>query len=684
MADTHFITGSAASPDGTDASSAAERTAPNQRRAGWLFMSLVWIALCAAPVYVLVNRLAERVNPWQRVLTIPSGQPREADWHQALDDHSWIDLSSDARMLAVGRANGQCEVWNLETLKCEATLGQPRRPNRPDDSRWAWQVRWFNADRDIAVYQADGGYSWEVFAPDGLRPSWESHLDHVGEGAASPTGSLLAFATFDGLHVVDTSTGEVTRTWKLHHLSPWSCEVAWAPDGKRVLLMENYRLWLWDAQTGDLVFSHGMLDLNLPSPSHSEAQDAYARYNAIHRGELPESWKHREQEPHEALAAEYRANFAWLHGAQISPDGRALAVVYRPDNTVDGFNPSIAHRVRLYDAATGQLLLDQVLNRMIQHWTFSPDGSRLYVVSWKDFRCLLHTIDVARRHMIGEIPCRRTRRVAPLPGGRWVVASDHETRLLDTEQVYAPLTLTRDLQTQDILVTPDGRTVIEAGTGRTVHVWRRKRPMAVYGAWALPETGWLYATFAVAFAGLIVISGREGTKRLGRHLPLGLWVVALFVAASAGLAEAEDIMDRLTGPMYAKDYKAPDVWRTIVSCGAAVLFLLALTGAVRGNRRWWKVLIGLESLGLIVLLVVSGLIVWVAFSTEFPPGVWAPYVWHGWLIRVTSARQLLWFLPVLLLPSVVSLIVLLHGKVRSVHRAFGRCGVPPARHPRGN
>ncbi len=226
-------------------------------------------------------------------------------------------FSPDGTRLATINARGEAQIWDAQTARQIATLGQPGQPR-------AGNIL-FSPDGTRVITAHDNGMVklWDA-GRGTLLVSWQAHTYQVTSASFSP----------DGTKIVSTSTGYSTRLWNVSDLLAGSTRelasfqrrtssestASFSPDNRRVVTTgwgDNAKVW--DAATGkELVTLEG----------HSEA----------------------------------------VTSARFSPDGARIVT-----GSLDG-------TVIIWDAATGNLLLRWRGQGGVRDVSLSPDGKRIVAV----------------------------------------------------------------------------------------------------------------------------------------------------------------------------------------------------------------------------------------------------------------------------------------------------------------
>jgi len=172
-----------------------------------------------------------------------------------------VGFSPDGERLAAGGADGVTRIWEVESGEVVTEV-----PGRGTVEAVAWdpEGRWL----------ALGGVGVRLVDAESGRPArtWSEHKQKVAALAWSPSGELLASASWDGTaRVWDAESGDVVHVfeceapvWAYVGLAegatppearmrlPLTC-VAWSGDGERLATGGAGRVvWVWDVATGEV------------------------------------------------------------------------------------------------------------------------------------------------------------------------------------------------------------------------------------------------------------------------------------------------------------------------------------------------------------------------------------------------------------------------------------------------
>ena len=183
---------------------------------------------------------------------------------------------------------------------------------------------------------------------------------HINEIAYAPDGNRLVVATSIGIWIYDAQTGEELDllTWGTDSVS----SLAYSPDGRTIVSDGGWgRLHLWDANTGQhIAILEGRADYIAPiaySPDGTTIASGVS--NAVHLWDANTG-------QHIAILEGHTDPVASL---AYSPDGRTIA------SASGGFGEEADNTVRLWDVNTGQLKAILIGHKSpLTSVAYSPDG----------------------------------------------------------------------------------------------------------------------------------------------------------------------------------------------------------------------------------------------------------------------------------------------------------------------
>jgi WD40 repeat protein len=462
----------------------------------WRRRAAAWGLGFSILLLLLALSLHRRASPWELQLLIPSGYS-EAEFvgFESSERDRCADLTPDGKRLAIGKASGQCEIWDIQKSKRIAVLGD-RMPNKGIDYPalgGARNVQWLGNGSGIVVERDDGYF---LFPIDGTERILVKPPFYDRSSAVSPDSSHLALADTDSVKVVDIASGIVKQHWKLESMNGGRRRLDWTREGQYLLLNDLLGVWVWDIAAGKEVFHHLPLDLTLPPPMLSD-DPTHAANGPVNR----------------SLEAAYA-------DSQFSPDGRVIASIY---DHLDHFWSSVnsgTSRLRFYETTTGKLLWDTVLPQAPASMSFSQDGSRLYLLVGPNDGPSLLVYDPSKHQLLTNAPCpivsSHPVELVPLPDDHTLAGTGRRLTVFDSLGHCVPLGLNGSPNATCVMATPDGQQLIEVGKERTVRIWHKRRELSVLGAFALPETWGLYIGSVVMIAGIVSIAAKMQIEHSGK------------------------------------------------------------------------------------------------------------------------------------------------------------------------
>ena len=184
---------------------------------------------------------------------------------------------------------------------------------------------------------------------------FSGYVDGVTALAWSPDGSRIATGSDDGVRVWDAVTGEDLFSLEYSRLAR---SVAWSPDGSRIATGSDEGVRVWDAVTGEDLFS-----LECGRGVGSVAWSPDGRRIVTGSDEGVRVW---DAVTGESLFSLKRSRLA--RSVAWSPDGSRIAT-------------ASAGGVRVWDAVTGESLFSLKRSRLVDSVVWSPDGSRIATAS---------------------------------------------------------------------------------------------------------------------------------------------------------------------------------------------------------------------------------------------------------------------------------------------------------------
>lgn len=183
------------------------------------------------------------------------------------------------------------------------------------------------------------------------------HAGEIETAAWSPDGKRIASGSWDkAVKIWDANTGRIVRTLTGHTGRVWA--VAWSPDGKQLVSKsEDSTLKAWDVAAGQEIFSVDQLTARNSGLAYSpdgkrifSGGDRFVTLDASTGKELPRL----EGDPGESGLRPHSADGKYT----VSVDSAAL---------------------KIWDAATGNLLLQKDMHVRLTCAAISPDGTRVVV-----------------------------------------------------------------------------------------------------------------------------------------------------------------------------------------------------------------------------------------------------------------------------------------------------------------
>jgi WD40 repeat protein len=163
-----------------------------------------------------------------------------------MEGHSnWVfalGVSRDGQIIASGDASGEIIAWHGETGE---SLTQPIKAH-------SYQIYSVDFSPDSTVLVTG---SWDGMTKFWCTKTWQMQGDSINCGPVlcvrySPSGELLAIATYENIQICNPGTRERVASFKAHTKSNLS--LAWTPDGTHLLSggdKEDPTIREWDSST---------------------------------------------------------------------------------------------------------------------------------------------------------------------------------------------------------------------------------------------------------------------------------------------------------------------------------------------------------------------------------------------------------------------------------------------------
>ena len=156
----------------------------------------------------------------------------------------YAEFSPDGQIIATVLADGKVKVWDSDSGTEIQVLGQIEAINAVA----------FNPIGKHLVTVTNGNLPriWDVKTGNELM-SFPGHTDYVSFASFSPDGRhLLTVSDDNTARIWNANTGEELLV--LQH-SDWVWNGIFSPDGKRVATASEYEVFVWDAETGEKLFT---------------------------------------------------------------------------------------------------------------------------------------------------------------------------------------------------------------------------------------------------------------------------------------------------------------------------------------------------------------------------------------------------------------------------------------------
>jgi WD40 repeat protein/DNA-binding SARP family transcriptional activator len=273
--------------------------------------------------------------------------------------------------------------------------------------------------------------------------------------AYSPDGTRLASMGIDGeAKVWDAFTYQLSLTLP-GDPGDIGINVAFSPDGKLLATSANTKVALWDAATGQKLFSLAG-DLSGPQISYMSFSPDGSRLAVANMDGTPKVWDLSTR----SLVLTLTGHEGLCDGIAYSPDSMRLATAGE-----DGL-------VKIWDAVTGQELITLEQGGTLHSVAFSPDGARLVSASQdgalKVWDPLTGKELLSLSHMSGIYD------VVFTPDGQRLATThqDGTANVWSATSGEKVLTLAGHTSTViGIAFRPDGKQIVTSGYDGTVKIW---------------------------------------------------------------------------------------------------------------------------------------------------------------------------------------------------------------------
>lgn len=422
-----------------------------------------------------------------------------------------VAISSDGKYIAAASMDGTVSVWSVRMRRLRFLFSVP-----------GIYVHFSPDGKNIFIVQADGKLqAWEIFSekeiqlsgqieaissldisPDGRRlvtvtngnlprvwdmksgrelMSFRGHSDYVSFAYFSPNGSRILTASDDGTaRIWSASTG--AELLALQH-DDWVWNAAFSPDGRRVVTSSGAQVFVWDAETGEKLFTLNghvsTVHVAAFSPNGSMiATGSYDRKIIV--------WNADTGEPLFTLAGHTGAVFSLV----FSPDGKQL-ISGSDDGTLRIWDVTLEHgealtipypngrgenaallpngqviaaiegnKLKLWSLETGKELRDYSNDGDMTAFALSPDGS-LIAAARGDFSVTLYNPASTTGLRTWSAHTGRINALAFSPGGKWLATASDDYKVIVWDLTEGKpaniLTLTMPVGIQSITFNSDGR-----------------------------------------------------------------------------------------------------------------------------------------------------------------------------------------------------------------------------------
>lgn len=384
----------------------------------------------------------------------------------------YVQFSPDGKRIDAVQADGKVKAWEIFSEKEIQVPGQVE----------AISSLAFSPDGNRIVTVTNGNLPrvWDVKTGNELM-SFPGHSDYVSFAYFSPDGTRLLTASDDKTaRIWDARTGE--ERLALEH-DDWVWNAAFSPDGKRIATVSGNQAFVWNAETGEKIFTLNghvsTIHTVVFSPDGSMlATGGYDRKVIV--------WNANTGQALFTLAGHTGSVFSLAFspdGAQLlsgSDDGtlriwdvtlergEALTIPYfdgkGEDVSLLPNGQAIAAieggRLKLWSLDTGNELRDYSSGgKSITAFDISPDGS-LIAAAYDDFSITLYNTASATGLRTWSAHTGRINALAFSPGGKWLATASDDYKViiwdLSAGKPANILTLTMPVGIQSIAFNSDG------------------------------------------------------------------------------------------------------------------------------------------------------------------------------------------------------------------------------------
>ncbi|MEX2670779.1 MAG: hypothetical protein WD294_01575, partial [Phycisphaeraceae bacterium] len=427
----------------------------------------------------------------------------------------------------------------------------------------------------------------------------------------------------------------------------------WSADGERLLLADRIALYVWDPTADELLFHHRELDTRLPAPMIADSDSGLERPVESRSGDGRVDWWSR------------FAHVAYIADARFTPEGRHIICTYSPEQVSVEANPE-ASRVRLYSAADGELIEDQMLPAPPRLTAVTPDEQTLLIVCRADdassAEVSAFNIDGLRHRYSHRFKLHHyfPAYIAPDNAGRFVVFAAGGTWMVDLREDYPPTRLPINGRARMVATFDDGRRVLQADADGTVTMLERQAALMRYGAWSRPATWLVYAVGIGGVTGLIILAGLRRARLDNNRLPPALWLPGIVISIGLGHSVSAMLVEWAIEPVFTPT--SDQEGAPLVGLAITTFLIIALFGTMNLRWGWWLITLIVQWLGLmgnVILLLVLGHLT--RTDRLQPPSLDSPLSSEGYRLTLhgVSIQNPLWAVFVVLGTSVLIFAIVL-------------------------